>query len=445
MGCAAIILVFLLAAFPAAAEIYSWVDAEGVTHLTDDPAAVPPAHRAQQGRNALDGLWDDPRGPVAADSHRPPPRSREEARHRRVLRGAVEDLERGETARAFAALMSILRIDPGNPEAHWYLALLDRQRGRYEAAGAHLEAFLAAAGDDLEPWRSSAQRRLEELADERRLSDGSTLRAGGTWMGLSSGHFRVYYDPALGEASPSYARTVMRYLEEARASVSGRLGAVPQEAMGVVFYGKAAYLEAHRHRFSFQTVGFFDGRIHVVSAGHPAGELRSLLFHEYAHAIFREQTGGDRPYWLNEGLAEISERASLGRRGLTRSERQALRRRIVADSWIPLPRIAPSFSGLSDGDARAAYLESLAAAVWIEAHSDPAQRAQLLARLGQGVGDDQALTQVLGLTTDDVDAALRREILDEFPALDRGLAAREADPPASAGASSEDSGSVGER
>jgi hypothetical protein len=255
----------------------------------------------------------------------------------------------------------------------------------------------------------------------------------------------VYYDPALGEASPSYARTVMRYLEEARASVSGRLGAVPQEAMGVVFYGKAAYLEAHRHRFSFQTVGFFDGRIHVVSAGHPAGELRSLLFHEYAHAIFREQTGGDRPYWLNEGLAEISERASLGRRGLTRSERQALRRRIVADSWIPLPRIAPSFSGLSDGDARAAYLESLAAAVWIEAHSDPAQRAQLLARLGQGVGDDQALTQVLGLTTDDVDAALRREILDEFPALDRGLAAREADPPASAGASSEDSGSVGER
>ena len=190
-------------------------------------------------------------------------------------------------------------------------------------------------------------------------------------MGLSNEHFRVYYDPALGEASPDYARTVMRYLAEARASVGERLGAVPQEAMGVVFYGKAAYLEAHRHRFSFQTVGFFDGRIHVVSAGHPAGELRALLFHEYTHAVFREQTGGDRPYWLNEGLAEISERASLNRRGLTRSERQALRRRIDANAWIPLRRLAPSFSGLGDEDARAAYLESMAAAAWIEARTDP--------------------------------------------------------------------------
>jgi tetratricopeptide (TPR) repeat protein len=445
VGCAAIVLAFFLAAFPAAAEVYSWVDADGVTHLTDDPAAVPPAHRAQEGRRALDGLWDDPRGPLGAESARPAPRNSEEARQRRVLQGAVEDLGRGETARAFAALMSILRIDPGNPEAHWYLALLDRQRGRYDAAQAHLEAFLAAAGEDLEPWRASAERRLEELADERRLSDGSTLHTSGSWLGLSSDHFRVYYDPALGEASPSYARTVMRYLEEARASVSQRLGAVPHEAMGVVFYGKAAYLEAHRHRFSFQTVGFFDGRIHVVSAGHPAGELRSLLFHEYAHAVFREQTGGDRPYWLNEGLAEISERASLGRRGLTRSERQALRRRIVADSWIPLSRIAPSFSGLGDGDARAAYLESLAAAAWIEAHSDPAGRSRLLAHLGEGSSDDQALSQALGLTTGAVDAALRREILDEFPLLDRGIATRENDAPASAVEAPEDPENPGQR
>jgi hypothetical protein len=59
--------------------------------------------------------------------------------------------------------------------------------------------------------------------------------------------------------------------------------------MGVVFYGKASYNRAHRHRFTFQTVGFFDGRIHVVSAAHPAGELRALLFHEYVHAIYRER------------------------------------------------------------------------------------------------------------------------------------------------------------
>jgi hypothetical protein len=179
-------------------------------------------------------------------------------------------------------------------------------------------------------------------------------------------------------------------------------------------------------------VGFFDGRIHVVSAGHPAGELRALLFHEYAHAVYREQTGGDRPYWLNEGLAEISERTSLNRRGLTRSERQALRRRIDANAWIALRRLAPSFSGLGDEDARTAYLESMAAAAWIEARTDRAQRGRLLARLGEGATDDEALTEVLSLDTQAIDAALRRAIRDEFPAGDHGIASGAVRPPASA-------------
>ena len=171
--------------------------------------------------------------------------------------------------------------------------------------------------------------------------------------------------------------------------------------MGVVFYGKAAYLQAHRHRFSFQTVGFFDGRIHVVSAAHPAGELRALLFHEYTHAVFRERTGGDRPYWLNEGLAEVAERASHSQRA-PHAQRAGVAaqpdRRGRAGSRCA--RLAPSFSGLDDADARAAYLESMAAAYWIEARTDRAQRARLLARLGEGVRDDEALREAVGADTD---------------------------------------------
>jgi predicted aminopeptidase len=197
-----------------------------------------------------------------------------------------------------------------------------------------------------------------------------------------------------------------------------------------VFYGKATYVEAHRHRFSFQTVGFFDGRIHVVSAGHPAGELRALLFHEYAHAVFREQTGGDRPYWLNEGLAEISERASLNRRGLTRSERRALGRRIDAGEWLSLRRLAPSFSGLGDEDARAAYLQSLAAAAWIEARTDRAGRARMLQRIGEGESDDSAFQAVLGMNTVEIDAALQRVIREEFPTLESGIATLPGEGPA---------------
>jgi hypothetical protein len=406
-----------LLAASVAAETFVWIDDEGVTHITNDPEHVPEMARRPGGhsRAALAELWDEVLGEGIEPLPEPVAVTRAEARIQRLVRGAVADLRRGENARASVAFESILRKHPSRPEPHWYLALLDRYRGRYESSQAHLEAFLAAAGDDYEPWRQSAERRLRELADERRLADETIERPGAAFVEVASRHFRVSYDPDLGRASDHYARTVVGYLEDARESVGRRLGSVPEEAMGVVFYGRAAYQREYRQRFSFRTVGFFDGRIHVVSAAHPAEELRALLYHEYVHAVFREQTGGDRPYWLNEGLAELTERESRGERGLNRSERSLLRRRIDAGAWIPLTRLAPSFSGLDDDDARAAYLQATAAADWIERGTEPAQRAHILTRLGQGFREDRVFEEVLGMDTDAIDAAVRAWIRSEFP------------------------------
>jgi tetratricopeptide (TPR) repeat protein len=412
-----VLLVLLALASGAAAEVYTWVDADGVTHIVDDPAALPePARReALEGRSALRGLWEggkvDPRQPAA-----PTPEAAtgvEAERTVRLLRGAVADLERGEAARATAVFESVLRLAPNHPEAHWYLALLSHERGRFEEAEAHLQAFLASAGDVHDARRAAARRKLAQLADERRLADEASLGPD-SWVGVAHPHFRVHVDAQLEKTSPRYAVTVLRYLEEAYAEVGERLGAVPAEPIGVLFYARAAYLRAHRHRFSFQTVGFFDGRMHVVSAAHPAGELRALLFHEYTHAVFREQTGGDRPFWLNEGMAELSERSSRQQPGLSLSERSWLRGRIDAGRWIPLAVLAPSFTGLDDEDARAAYLESTAAAAWIERHTDRAARGRLLQGIASGAPVDAALREVLGVTTEGLDAAVSTWIRDEF-------------------------------
>ena len=398
----------------AAAPVYTWVDEQGVTHIADDAAGAPPG--AREGRTALRDLWSDgPQGPLPVA---PPPTAAkgiEASRSQRIVEGAVADLARGETARASSALEAVLRSDPRLPEPHWYLALLDRERGRYASAEAHLRAFLGLAGDAYEPWRRAAQARLAALADERRLADEAPTQAPASFVDVAHPHFRIQYDSELGRAEPAYGATVARFLEEAREVVGARLGAVPEEPMGVVLYGRGAYLRAHRHRFSFQTVGFYDGRIHVVSAAHPEAELRALLFHEYTHAVFREQTGGDRPYWLNEGLAELCERAARGQEGLTRSERSALSQRIDAGTWIPLRRIAPSFSGLGDEDARIAYLEAAAAAHWIDARTQSADRGRILAALGAGRSADAALASALRLDTDGVDRELRRSIRAAFP------------------------------
>ncbi len=408
----------LLLAAAATAETYIWVDELGTTHLSDDPAGVPGTALEAAGKNVdeLRSLWADGlEGPVPATplggSGRP------QDRVLRLLLGAVEDLSRGETARASATLRSVLRLEPGRPEAHWYLALLDRRRGRYQSAEEHLWSFLSAAGLDLAPWRHSAERRLADLVRERRLADVELERGPLHLEALDTEDFRVRMDAELGDARSEYAATVIGYLSQARDRLSDELGVTPREPLGVVFYGKAAYMRAHRHRFSFQTVGFFDGSIHISSPAHPSGGLRALLFHEYTHAVFREQTGGDRPYWLNEGLAEHMERLSDRRPASTRSERASLRTRLEAGQWIPLRQLVDGFSGLSDEDARAAYLQAILAAEWISARTDRSGRARLLEQLGRGVSVDQSLHTLMGVDTDGLDAAVQETLLSEFPSF----------------------------
>lgn len=402
-----------LAAFEARADLYVWVDADGETHVTDDPDAVPAEAKPLPGADAgVGSLWGGRlRGPEPRAASRD--RSEADRRRDRIVEGALDDLRRGESARAAAALESVLRDDPRNPEAHWYLAELDRRRGRFDSAARHLEAFLAHAGDAYETWRATAERRLRGIAAESSLAGAGEgpLRL----VTLESPHFRVHYDARLGEASPGYARTVLGFLDEAYRSVVSRLGVAPRESTGVVLYAKAAYLAAHRHRFSFPTVGFFDGRIHVASAAHPETELRSLLFHEFTHAVFAERTGGDRPYWLNEGLAELSERASRGEAALSRSERMALAQRIESGTWIPLARLAPGFGGLDEDGARIAYLEATAAAAALEARLGRAGIGKLLDAIGAGADPDVALRTLAGLDTAGLDADLQRTIAVEFP------------------------------
>ncbi|HKJ25016.1 MAG TPA: DUF4124 domain-containing protein [Myxococcota bacterium] len=398
----------------AAAETFVWVDENGTTHLTSDPSKVPAPHRrAVAGESVeLGTLWGGDllgpeTAPLAQDSNRP------EARTARILRGAVDDLRQGETARATVALRSVLAEDPGNAPALWYLALLERQRGHFETAAEYLRSFLNHAGSDLQAWRVSARERLAALEDERALLENASAPA--EFQSLESAHFRIRYDRALASGRPDYPQTVLRYLEDAYGHLVRQWGVRPSEPTGVVLYGKAAYVLAHSHRFSFDTVGFYDGRIHVVSAAHPAGELRSLLFHEYTHALFREQTGGDRPYWLNEGLAEIAERTSRQEEVLSRAERIRLRDRIRHGTWIPLARLSPSFAGLEGDDARMAYTESTAATLWVLERTDSWERARLLAALARGDGQDDALRETLGVDLGGLERSLQDSILSEFP------------------------------
>lgn len=420
----------LLAGPTARAEIRFWVDEQGVTHFTDDPEAVPDGVAARDGEaiEPLRAAWTGGiTGPPVAGSSGDS--SSGDDRVLRLLRGAVADLERGEIARADSTFSGVLRLDPRRPEAHWYLAMLARARGRFNSAERHLRVFLDVAGPELGAYREQARERLLAIADERKLADPAALDGPLELEMVRGENFRVQVDARLGQVSSGYAKQVLGFLEQARSDVSASIGVAPLEPLGVVLYGRAAYVRAHAHRFSFQTIGFFDGRIHVASPAHPTDALRGILFHEYTHAVFREQTGGDRPYWLNEGFAEQIERRSRGLAVSTRSERAALRANIETGSWIPLRSIARSFGGLTDQRARHAYLQSVVTIGFIESTTDVADRRRLLGLIGKGFSIDQALHAVLGMDTDGLDAAVQQEIRREFP--DWTLPASRAEPGAS--------------
>jgi hypothetical protein len=388
-------------------EIRVWVDERGVTHATNAPGDAPAAARVA---GAAGALWGEERfGPPLVPERGAS--SSEDDRAYRALREALVDLQRGDTSLAVARLHEVLRLDASRPEAHFYLALVEARRGHLEAAEAHLRAFLSVAGDGYDAWRASALRRLAQLDDERALlasQSSGELRL----VPLRHPDFTIEADAALLEVGGAeFSATISRLLEDTRAHVGSALGGAPAEPIGVVLYGRANYRRAHGHRFSFQTVGFFDGRIHAVSAAHPGGELRGLLAHEYTHALFKRLAGEDQPYWLNEGLAELLERSALSRPPLSRGEETKLRAAIATGEWLPLRRIAPSFSGLTDAQARLAYAISTAAADWLVRHTRAAQRAELLRSLGSGVELDAALRVAAGVDTEALDAALRRELL----------------------------------
>jgi hypothetical protein len=398
------------------AEIRFWVDAAGVTHFSNAEDSVPESANAVDagGLEPIRGAWNDgitgpPLGGDKGDS------SFGANRVRRLLRGALADLERGEIARADSTLRGVLRLDPRSPEAHWYLAVLARARGRFNNAERHLQSFLEVAGPEFASWRRIASTRLAAIADERDLADPDTLQGPLQLEMVKGEHFRVQVDARLGEVSGDYATEVLGFLREARLEVSRSIGVEPLEPLGVVLYGRAAYVRAHAHRFSFQTIGFFDGRIHVASPAHPTDTLRGILFHEYTHAVFREVTGGDRPYWLNEGLAERIERLSRGLAVSTRTERAAMRANIETGAWIPLSSISRSFAGLTDERARDAYLQSVVTVGFIHSRTQVEDRRRMLQLIGEGFSVDQALHEVMGMDTAELDLAVQTELRGEFP------------------------------
>ena len=384
-----------------------WIDERGHTYLTDrDSAPAADARLLSPGDLAVE--WE---GRVTGSPTAPGESSAPEDRLLRELRAARDDLERGELRLGVRRLRRLHAAHPSRPEPAWLLAQAERRRGRLEAARELLELIVSIAPPSALTWRRAATAEIAEIDLDLELE-----RAGAEGFRAeqyATPHFRILYDHRF--AARDYGERVARLLEAARDRILQVLGRALDEPLDVHLYTKGHYLHSYQHRFGFATVGFYDGAIHVVAARQPRARLQALLLHEYAHAVFRDAVGSDRPFFLNEGIADREEERLRGRGGLSRGEWRQLVDAHRSDTWIPLEAIVAGFSGLEGKRALLAYVESRAAAGLIE-ERQPGALARWLARCAEGEAWKQALEAETGWDTAALDAALREEVASRFPA-----------------------------
>ena len=280
----------------------------------------------------------------------------------------------------------------------------------------HLRAFLAAAGDRFDAWRASAERRLAQLEDERRLMSSEPGAARSAWWISRTRTSASRRTTALLAAGNSdFAVTVARYLDDVRAFVGDKLGHGAGGADGRRALRPRRVPEGARPPLQLP-----DGRLlrrtHPRGVGGASGRRAALVARARVHARAVPRADRRRPALLAQRRAGGAGSSAPRRRGPRSRGTSATScaRRSKTASWLPLARLAPSFSGLTDDEARLAYASSTAAADWLLRHADAKGRARILKLLGEGRTADEALLSVLHRDTDAIDQAVRAEIRAQF-------------------------------
>jgi len=191
--------------------------------------------------------------------------------------------------------------------------------------------------------------------------------ADGNWSTRRSSHFELFQDVALArysgpDGSRAFEIAVLAALESAHERVREGLGVEPRARTRVFVYDPVVFDASYSARFGFRAAGFWDGAIQVRGGTQVDARLVGTLVHEYLHAALVSLAPGQVwPAWLNEGLAELFERAALGQSRPSAREHAELQAAIAQKAWLPLPALGgPTFAGLDEPTARLAYLESYA-------------------------------------------------------------------------------------
>jgi len=179
------------------------------------------------------------------------------------------------------------------------------------------------------------------------------------------------------ELSNKERMNARRNLLNVRRAVGRDLNVYPEKKIEVFFTESKVFREYTKS--PDHVSGLFDGKIHLttIEEGQTDKELKSILWHEYTHALVWMISEGQCPAWLNEGLAVYEEETIDPKRS------KGLKKIVIKDDRLVIPigsleSIIGNFRSSNLDQLAAAYMESYAIADYLIDRYSPAVIKDLL-------------------------------------------------------------------
>ncbi len=184
----------------------------------------------------------------------------------------------------------------------------------------------------INPDQPELSRKLAELKEETGREE--EFRKNITWI------FDINYDRGVEAAQ---VENVRDYLREAYRALGREFDYYPDRKIVVLVYLAKDFRSLPRT--PGWASGLYDGKIRVPFLPNEVGRpdlLRKIIWHEYAHVLVHDLSGGNCPGWLAEGLAKHLEPES------NQAVFSRLRRAVNKGSVIPLSRLEGEFARIED-------------------------------------------------------------------------------------------------
>lgn len=285
-------------------------------------------------------------------------------------------------------LTRAVEINPRDPVSFVILGELYYRKDDLETASAYWEKAV-----ELNPSDANLRARLERIRKEHRTEKDFNREM--------TSHFLVKYE---GREKIEAGRIVLKILEDAYGAVGRALSYYPDQEIQVILYSGRQFQEVTDA--PGWSGGIYDGKIRLPIGGidHETPGLRSILYHEYTHAVVRDLTPRC-PTWLNEGLAQYFEGREINPR-----QKESLKRMAQAGKLPPLSGLEGSFMGLNGSQAAQAYLISLSSVRYLIDSFGMYRAKAILDELASGVDTGKAISNAMTLSYEEFELGWKRSL-----------------------------------